>query len=57
MALNQLGITVEKPNDPHPAWKSNPIDQFWTASCDVLIIGVLLAIFLVATIWWMPGQL
>src|SRR5262245_6385876 len=56
MALNQSGIAVEKPNDPHPAWKANPIDQFWAASCDLLIKVVLLAILLVATIW-MPGQL
>jgi hypothetical protein len=34
MTLNILGIAVE--DDPQAASKANPIDQFWTAACEVL---------------------
>jgi hypothetical protein len=37
MTLNILGIAVEESDDPQPACKANPIDQFWTAAGDVLI--------------------
>jgi hypothetical protein len=34
MTLNLLGIAVE--DDPEAASKTNPIDQFWIAACEVL---------------------
>jgi hypothetical protein len=37
MTLNILGIAAEESDDPQPACKANPIDQFWMAAGDVLI--------------------
>lgn len=37
MTPNITGIVVEEPDDPLPARKANPIDQFWMAAGDVLI--------------------
>ena len=37
MILNIPGIAAEESDDPQPACKANPIDQFWMAAGDVLI--------------------
>lgn len=37
MTLHITGIAVDEPDEPRPAHKISPVDQFWTAAGDVLI--------------------
>jgi hypothetical protein len=37
MTLNLLGIAAEETDNPQPARKASPIDQFWMAAGEVLI--------------------